>query len=697
MLKLPAMFAEVILARVSPNLDKVYHYSIPAEISDKLDIGCQVMVPFGKSKSVGYIVGFVETSEVKGIRDIEKILSPYPLFTRHSVELAKWISEYYNSFFITALRLVMPPGTLKVEQRALKMKLRKPLYSEARNPNTCLPARQVEIRRKSESQSSNVQSKFSLTEEQKQALRTITGDIELNKFGVSLLFGITGSGKTEVYLRAAEYAVNHGGSAIILVPEVGLTPQIIERANERFSDKLAVYYSDLPEKERVKVWDEVVSGVRTVVLGTRSALFLPVKNLKLIVLDEEYENTYKSDQSPRYHTREVAFHYAKSVNAAVVLGSATPSIETYYHAKRGDYKLLTLPKRIDDRPLPPVEVVDMRLELKAKNFNVLSRKLRDEIKSAFEKKEQAILFINRRGYFSFVMCRSCGHVIQCPKCSSNLIYHLSDKKLRCNHCNFTASAATVCPKCGSTSIKFFGGGTQRIEQEVANIIPKARILRLDRDTVTKKGSYANIIRSFISGSADVLIGTQMVTKGLDIGSVTLVGVVSADIGLNAPDFRAAEHVFQMITQVAGRAGRRKLAGKVIVQTYDPDHYAIKFAAGHDYEGFYATEIASRKELGYPPLESLINLTITAESEKKAEQVAEDTATFIAKRLAKDAGEVFGPGVAPINRLKGLYRYQVTVKGRDIDAMRKAVVESVNGVVKLDRARITVDVDPYNMM
>jgi primosomal protein N' (replication factor Y) (superfamily II helicase) len=389
------MFAEIILARVTPRLDRVYHYSIPAEISDKLDIGCQVMVPFGKSRAVGYVVGMVETSDVKGIKDIEKILSPYPLFTRASVELAKWIAEYYDSFFITALRQVMPPGTLKIEQRALKTKLRKPLYSEVRSAKS-------EVGSNKERQSAT----FVLTEEQMKALRVITGDIELKKHGVSLLYGITGSGKTEVYLRAAEYAIQHGGSSIILVPEIGLTPQMVERAANRFGDKLAVYYSDMPEKERQSVWAAVASGETTVVLGTRSAIFLPMKNLKLIVLDEEYENTYKSDQSPRYHTREVALNIAARENAAVVFGSATPSIETYYHSKQGDYKLLTLSKRIDDRPLPPVKVIDMRQELKEKNFNVLSRKLQQEIKNVYNRKEQSILFINRRGYFSFVMCRA---------------------------------------------------------------------------------------------------------------------------------------------------------------------------------------------------------------------------------------------------------------------------------------------------
>jgi len=420
-----------------------------------------------------------------------------------------------------------------------------------------------------------------------------------------------------------------------------------------------------------------------------------VKDLKLIVLDEEYENTYKQEQNPRYHAREVAFELAKRAGAAVVLGSASPSIETYYHAKEGDYKLLVLPKRIDDRPLPPVKVVDMRDELKSGNYNVLSRELKEEIKSVIQKKEQAILFINRCGYFSFVMCRTCGHAIQCPRCSTSLIYYMKDEKLRCNHCNYTSEAPVICPKCQSSQIKFFGGGTQRIEQEVAKIVPAARILRLDRDTVTKKGSYENIIRSFISGSADILIGTQMVTKGLDIGSVTLVGVVAADIGLNLPDFRAAEHTFQLLTQVAGRAGRHKLAGKVIVQTYDPKHYAIMFASKHDYEGFYEEEVKTRRSLGYPPFGSLINVTVLGESERSVEQVSKELVKFLKNRLPAD--EVFGPAKAPIVKLKNNYRYQILLKGSKIDSMRKAVVESAASIVKLGGVRISVDIDPYNML
>jgi primosomal protein N' (replication factor Y) len=361
----------------------------------------------------------------------------------------------------------------------------------------------------------------------------------------------------------------------------------------------------------------------------------------------------------------------------------------------GEYKLLALPKRIDDRPLPPVEVVDMRTELKAGNFNILSNKLREELRDAFAKKQQSILFINRRGYYSFVMCRSCGHAIQCPKCATSLVYHLSDKKLRCNHCNFTADPATICPKCNSTQIKFFGGGTQRIEQEVAQILPKARILRLDRDTVTKKGSYANIIKTFISGAADVLIGTQMVTKGLDIASVTLVGVVAADVGMNAPDFRAAEHTFQLITQVAGRTGRHKLPGKVIVQTYNPDHYAIKYASKHDYEGFYNEEIKNREELGYPPFGDIVNVTVSAEKPDNASRTATELSGFISKRAGNGA-VILGPAVAPVEKLKGLYRYQILVKGKDRDSIRKSVVESVSNVVKLGRSRVTVDIDPYNM-
>ena len=682
------MYAEIVLGRVNPGLDKVYHYSIPEDLAKTLDIGYQVLVPFGKSSGVGYVVGMVEKSDIKGIKDVAKILSPYPLFSRDSVELAKWMSTYYNSFFITALRAVMPPGTTHIERRALiKTKLKKPLYGKIRNPKS-------EILNKSQILISK-QSKFSLTPEQKAALRSIATDIDIKKFGVSLLYGITGSGKTEVYLRAAEHVAEMGGGAIILVPEVGLTPQIIERFSEHFGDRLAVYYSDMPEKERQMEWSAVVTGEKKIILGTRSAIFMPAKDLKLIVLDEEYENTYKQEQNPKYHAREVAFELAKRAGAAVVLGSASPSIETYYHAKESDYKLLVLPKRIDDRPLPPVKVVDMRSELKAGNYNVLSRELKEDIRSVIQKKEQAILFINRCGYFSFVMCRTCGHAIQCPRCSTSLIYYMKDGKLRCNHCGYTSEAPVICPKCQSSQIKFFGGGTQRIEQEVAKIVPTARILRLDRDTVTKKGSYENIIRSFISGSADILIGTQMVTKGLDIGSVTLVGVVAADIGLNLPDFRAAEHTFQLLTQVAGRAGRHKLAGKVIVQTYDPEHYAIMFASKHDYEGFYEEEVKTRKSLGYPPFGSLINVVVHGESEKSVEEVSRELVKFLKKRLPAD--EVFGPAKAPIVKLKNNYRYQILLKGSKIDVLRKAVVESAASIVKLGGVRISIDIDPYNML
>lgn len=680
------MFAEVILARITPALDKIYHYSIPDNIKGAAHVGSQVLIPFGKTKTVGYIVGFVETSDIKGIKDIAQVLSPYPLFSKELIELAKWVSERYNSFFISALRLLMPPATATTEKRALKTNLRKPLYAVLKD---------VQKDKKVVIDEAKTP-RFTLTDEQKLALSSIEKDIDTGKATVTLLYGVTGSGKTEVYLRAAEYIIFKGGTAIILVPEIGLTPQMIERAANRFKDGMAIYYSNMSEKDRQRTWEDVATEKVKVVLGTRSALFLPFKGLKLIVLDEEYENTYKSDQSPRYHSRDVALEYSRMTNAHVILGSATPSIESFYKAKKGEYKLLTLTKRIDERPMPEVKVADMKKELNAKNFHVLSRELESEIKATYQKKQQSILFINRRGYFSFVMCRSCGHVIQCPKCSRSLIYHMADKKLRCNHCNFTMDSATVCPKCNSTQIKYFGGGTQRIEQEVANLIPKARILRLDRDTVTKRGSYEAIIRSFIEGSADVLIGTQMVTKGLDVASVTLVGVVAADIGLNMPDFRAAEHVFQMITQVAGRAGRHKLPGKVIVQTYDPDNYAIQFAAKHDYEGFYNKEIEQRRELGYPPFEELINITISAEEEKNAAQTATDLAELIEKRVG-NAGVVFGPAIAPVSKLKNMYRYQIMLKGKDGAALRKAASESQAIVVKLGKARVTVDVDPINML
>jgi primosomal protein N' (replication factor Y) (superfamily II helicase) len=673
------MFAEVVLAKASRGIDKIYHYSIPEELRLTLKIGHQVRVPFGFRSEIGYVVGLIEQAEVSKVKDIQEITADIPLFTEQSVELAKWLAGYYSSFFITALRLVMPPGTRAKEGRKRKAKS-KNVVSD--NGNLSAGGGNVAV------------SGLTLTSEQRRALDKIKEAISAKRPEKFLLYGVTGSGKTEIYLQAIAEVIKRGKSAIVMVPEISLTPQLVERFRNRFQDHIAVLHSEFTEKQRVGEWTRVARGEASIVLGTRSAVFAPLKNLGLIVLDEEYETTYKSEKSPRYHAREVALKLAGLNNAVVIMGSATPAVETYYKANTGEYTKLDLPKRIDDRPLPPVAVVDMREEMKQKNFGVLSEKLKEELEKTLAGGEQAILFINRLGFFTFIMCRSCGYVIECPRCSVSLVYSSHDRQLRCNRCGFAREPATICPRCNSSSIKYFGTGTQRIEDEVAKLFPAARILRYDRETTGRRGSHELFFKTFAAGQADVMIGTQMVTKGLDLAAVTLVGVVSADIGLHLPDFRAGEHTFQLLTQVAGRAGRHHLPGKVIIQTYSPEHYVIKTAVNHDYQAFYDREIAQRQELGYPPFNKLISLLISGADQNKVNKVAADLADFINKRIA--AG-VLGPIPAVIPKLRGEWRERILLKGQDLNIMRKAVAETLAKAVVPREIKVTIDIEPLSLL
>jgi primosomal protein N' (replication factor Y) len=670
------MYAEVILSKVSRGIDKIFHYSIPVELAGKVEVGHQVLIPFGKRREIGYVVGFVEKAEVKKVKDILKVTSEQPIFTEKQVELARWMADYYCSFFLTALRLVMPPGTGRLESRELKVESRK----------------REKKKEKLESPKADYKMADALkpTAEQETALKEIKAAVDQNKPEKILLYGITGSGKTEVYMQAIAHVLDKGRSAIVLVPEISLTPQLIQRFSNRFGDHIAVLHSHLTQKQRAEEWRRVAAGEARIILGARSAIFAPVKELGLIVVDEEFETTYKQDKSPRYHARTIAFYLAEQHRAAVILGSATPSIETYFHAEKGEYQKLLLSKRIDDRPLPPVEIIDMR---KKGNF-LLSEKLRQELKNTLEKGEQAILFINRRGFFTFVLCRECGFAIECPQCSISLAYHSDERKVRCNRCGFSADAPAICPRCHSSSIKYFGIGTQRIEKEVADVFSSARILRYDRDSVSKRGSHEAFFAAFAEGKADVLIGTQMVTKGMDVAKVTLVGVVSADTALNLPDFRSGEHTFQLLTQVAGRAGRHHLPGKVIIQTYQPDNYVIRSAVSHDYDGFYKQEIKHREELGYPPFSRLISILISGAEIKKVVKITEDLEGFLKKRISQG---ILGPAPAVIPRLRGEWRYHILLKGNDLEKMRTAVAETLEKIVVPSEIKVVVDVEPMSML
>ena len=538
-----------------------------------------------------------------------------------------------------------------------------------------------------------------LTPPQQAAYKTISQSLDSPTSQVFLLHGVTGSGKTEIYLQALEDLLARGEQAICLVPEIALTPQTIRRFGARFPARIAVLHSKLSLGERYDTWRRIRDGQIDIVIGSRSAIFAPLPNLGLIVIDEEHEWSYKQEKTPRYHARDVAIKVGELTGAKVVLGSATPDLGTYYRAERGEYHLLTLPQRImghrkgleeqkaryaipDTRyavreleegyearymDLPPVQVVDLRQELRAGNRGIFSRALQAAMREVLAAGEQVILFLNRRGAATFVMCRDCGHVIKCPRCQVPLTYHSAGEDLVCHHCNRRSRPPTVCPQCQSKRIKYFGIGTQRVEAEVERLFPQARTIRWDRDTTGRKGAHEAILERFISRQADVMVGTQMVAKGLDLPLVTLVGVVTADTALHLPDFRAGERTFQLLTQVAGRAGRSILGGKVIVQTYGPNHYAIQAASGHDYEAFYRQELAFRREQGYPPYKRLVRLIRVGRSYKRCQEDAERLYRVLENKIARlglPGVDLIGPAPAFHARLRGNYRWHILVRAQD---------------------------------
>lgn len=530
-----------------------------------------------------------------------------------------------------------------------------------------------------------------LTALQSNALATIRAAREGEGPCTVLLHGVTGSGKTEVYLQAIAGAMAEGLGSIVLVPEIALTPQMVERFASRFGSRVAVLHSRLSAGERYDEWCRVAAGEALVVVGARSAVFAPFRRLGLIILDEEHEPAYKQEETPRYHARDVALRRAAKHRAAVVLGSATPSVETYRQAELGNFKLCGMPERIGDRVLPPVRVVDMRLELKAGHKSIFSRPLLAGLDDVLKNGKQAILFLNRRGFATFVLCRECGHVMRCAVCNVSLKFHSTGETLRCHYCDHGEAYPQVCPQCKGRGIRHFGTGTQKVESELLSYFPGVRVSRLDADTTGKKGAYGSILGAFRKGETDVLVGTQMVAKGLDFPNVTLVGVITADTVLNLPDFRAGERTFQLLTQVSGRAGRGDTEGQVVVQTYTPEHYAVQAASGHDYETFYRQEIKARQELGYPPYTRLIRILVTGNDEKGVIAAAHEAAAGAAQ-----FAECLGPSPCPIDKICGQFRWHLIVRSGALKDMAGGV-ERLLGNLRHHGVRIVVDVDPQSLL
>ena len=671
-----ANFAEVALALP---MNKTFHYSVPCDLEESAEIGRRVWVEFGNRDKVGYIVDFVKSSDTKNVKPIKSIIDPSPVVSEKMLELCKWISDTYLCSLGQAINATIP-GVLKKGKISVKPRTRQTdiLSSEA------IPA----------------STPHSLNPEQKQAVDSVLLRIEKENFKAFLLHGITSSGKTEVYLQAIEKVLKVGKTSIVLVPEIALTPQTVERFTSRFGELVAVMHSGLVGSMRYGEWKRIKDGHAKIVVGARSAIFSPMENLGLVIIDEEHETSYKQDDVPRYHARDVALMRAKLSNCPVILGSATPSLESAYLAKTGKMELVELTKRIDDRMLPRVKIIDMRMELATrKKLTMFSLVLVDAIQKALDKKGQIIIFLNRRGFSTSVNCKKCGLVLRCKKCDSVLVYHYAEKMMICHYCNFRQLPPDICPKCKSGYMKYFGMGTEKVESEIARIFPTARVARMDTDVTASRGSHERILKSFKKHEVDILVGTQMIAKGLDFPKVTLVGVVNADVTLNLPDFRASERTFNLLTQVAGRAGRGEAGGEVILQTYTPEHYSICCAAGHDYEKFYNEEIETRKELFFPPFSHIIKLNLRSRNEKMAESATHRLKEILLKRQASvktKSFEIVGPAPSPIAKVRGFYRWNLLLKGKNRSMMAQSLKKMLEGYRKPNGVFFAVDVDPMSL-
>jgi primosomal protein N' (replication factor Y) (superfamily II helicase) len=540
---------------------------------------------------------------------------------------------------------------------------------------------------------------FAFNAAQQTALKRLREAVEARKFSGILLHGVTGSGKTAVYLAGMNAVLEAGRSAILLVPEIGLTPAVAADLHQIFGDEVAILHSALSDKERAQQWHRIKSGEARMVVGTRSAVFAPVTDLALIIVDEEHDSSYKQEETPRYHARDIAVMRAKMANAVVVLGSATPSLESYFNAKKNKYALVELPDRVEQRPLPEVEIIDMRQEFQETGHEeVISRKLAAEIKERFERKEQVMVLLNRRGYSPVVLCRTCGKTLECQNCAIALNHHKREHKMICHYCGYTAPVPKACVHCGSEYVYFLGTGSEKLEELLHGMFPQARIARLDRDTVRGHEDFERTLNALSEGELDLLVGTQMIAKGHDIHGVTLVGVVGADSALGLPDFRAAERTFQLLTQVAGRAGRGQSPGKVILQTYFQDHYAVQYAARHDFAGFYDKELRFRSWMHYPPYSALANVLIRSDKLDEALQWAGTIGKWF-DQYRHEGVRVLGPAAAPIVRLKREYRYHFVLKSpsrEKLNATLRAMM-AYAATKKIPRTQVIVDVDALWLM
>lgn len=746
------MYANVIIDISHEKVDRTFQYRIPDRLLEVCDIGMPVKVPFGRGDNVrtGYIVELTEEpnwdpDKIKEIIDVEKgLISAEDI----SIRLAAWMKRQYGSTMIAALKTVLPASKKQARQIHKFISLRLPereardLYNEcvrkkqkARerllkelidNPDDRIPYEFItgklnvssqaikslsdkgiiaieseEYYRKPIAADGARYGKKTLSDEQQHIVDTVKRDYDEGKRDTYLIHGITGSGKTEVYIALIDDVIKRGKQAIVLIPEIALTYQTLMRFYRHFGDRVSVMNSTLSPGEKFDQMERARNGDIDIIIGPRSALFTPFPNTGIIIIDEEHEATYKSETMPKYHAREVAIELSHLLpdGAAVVLGSATPSLEAYYKAKTGQIKLFELNKRLTGGTLPAVEIADLREELRAGNRSIFSRRLFELMEDRFQKDEQVMLFINRRGLAGFISCRGCGHVFKCPHCDVSLSEHRGGR-LVCHYCGYEQERPKICPECGSKYVSSFRAGTQQIEDEVKKYFPDAKVLRMDADTTRTKGSYEKILGAFANKEANVLVGTQMIVKGHDFPDVTLVGILAADMSLYASDYRASERTFQLLTQAAGRAGRGEKRGNVVIQSYQPDHYSILAAADQDYKGFYEEEIAYRDLLRYPPVSHMMSVQIQCKNE--AEGIAFATKLRAVMEQKKIPNVVYiGPASAAIGKINDIYRMAIYVKADDMDILvrLKDMVEKYIRMLEdrgyLKNITTQFDFDPVN--
>ena len=734
-------------------LDREFDYRIPSRLAGVVQIGSRVAVPFGRTTAQGYVVGMAASSEHAQLKEIAEVVSKKPLLNDKILELTRWMGKYYCCPVELCVKCALPevvrkakiswkerqyvkPGNISAEDLA---KLRKRAPKQARvidilgksegmfvfkllkladadattvkklaEKGYVQLSEQVDDRDPFGGEVFLPTTPLALTPDQQKALDLCKAAIDQvsNSSPIThspspiLIHGVTGSGKTEIYLQAIEHALHQGRDSIVLVPEIALTPQTVERFRARFQNQqITVLHSNLSAGERHDQWHKIRDGQSHIVIGARSAVFAPVQALGLIVVDEEHETSYKQDEAPRYNARDIAVMRAKIERAAVVLGSATPSLESYYNAKRERYTLATLPTRVDNKKMPVIRIVDMRQEaIRQKGRNVvLSGRLRDAIQARLDKSEQIILFLNRRGYATHLFCPKCGYIPKCPNCSVSLTYHRQAESLLCHLCGFVGSVPTSCPECRDPAIRYAGMGTEKVESAIQHAFPKARVQRMDSDMMTRKTLYREILGAFRVGKIDILVGTQMIAKGLHFPNVTLVGIIYADMALHLPDFRAGERTFQLLVQVAGRAGRGDVEGEVVVQSFTPFHAAVQYARQHDFIGFYESEIEFREQLKYPPVSRLVCVTARSRSETKAQFYAGALARELQKRLTSTLGVVAGPTAAPLAKVQNQYRFQVMLRTQHIIQFVETLTRVLANLKPPDDVSVAVDVDPISLL